>query len=442
MKNIKYQLDKEIPLIKSVDVIVVGGGPGGLGAAVSAAGNGAKTLLIERYGQLGGMASVGEVHPFMVNHKDGVCLDKPVYKEWTEKMREYLPRKIRKKINENNDVLSNLQRSINKNTAALAAEDLCLQAGVELLYHHELVDVQTENSKIKNIILHSKSGFTAVKADVYVDCTGDGDLAAKAGCEFEMGDEDGNCQPMTLCFKLSGVSGTELESWDNKWRKAVQKLYAEAKKSGELSCPRDAVLMFDYYDKDIVHFNTTRVINHNATDGLSLSDAEIVARKQLREYLRWFRTAVPGFENAQLYSMGFHIGVRETRRIKGMNYLTRQDFINKSKFEDAVARCNYPIDIHSPTGGDTELVHLKPNEFYEIPYGCIVSKDINNLTIGGRPISVDVAIHSSMRVMPPACSVGQAAGLSASEASKNKLNPVELDGKIIRQKLKNAGAFL
>lgn len=441
MSTVSYEVKKQIPVVKEADVIVVGGGPGGLGAAVMSARNGAKTLLIERYGKLGGMASVGEVHPFMCNHNNGICMDKPVYAEWTRKMLDYLPPAIRAQA-ENPAEVPHLLRSINKEGAALAAEDLCLEAGVELLYHHQLADVIVKGRRIDSIILLSKSGYVAAKAKMYIDCTGDADLAAKAGCDFEMGDESGNCQPMTTCFKLSHVSNSELENWSSDWRKKMQEFYEKAKAEGKISCPRDTILMFAYYDNDIVHFNSTRVQRHNATDGLSLSDAEIQARNQVREYIRWLHEDVPGFENAQLHSMAFHIGVRETRRVKGLNYITRKNFEERTKFDDAISRCNYPIDIHSPTGAKTEIVHMDNSEYYEIPYGCIVAKDIDNLTVGGRPISVDVAVHSSMRVMPPACTVGQAAGMAAATAAVQNCAPKDLDGCEIRQKLKNAGAYL
>lgn len=442
MSKIIYEINREIPVVKEADVVVVGGGPGGLGAAVMAARSGVKTLLVERYGQLGGMASLGEVHPFMTNHHNGICMDKPVYVDWVRKMLEYLPPEIKDGINDPSEVDTWLLRSINKDVAALAAEDLCLEAGVELLYHHQLADVIVKDRVIESIVLLSKSGFVAAKGKIYVDCTGDADLAAKADCEFEMGDEKGNCQPMTTCFKLSHVVNSELEDWGSGWRAKMQELYEKAKAEGKMSCPRENILMFAHYDKDIVHFNSTRVQQHDGTDGLRLSAAEIEGRKQVREYIKWLRDDVAGFENAQLHSMAFHIGIRETRRIKGLNYITRKNFEERTKFDDAIARCNYPIDIHSPTGGATELVHMKKSEYYEIPYGCIVPKDIDNLTVGGRPISVDVAVHSSMRVMPPACSIGQAAGVAAATAVEKNCKPKDIDGCEIRQKLKAAGAYL
>lgn len=434
MKTIQYRFDQEIPIVKEADVVVVGSGPGGLGAAVTAARHGAKTLMVERYGSPGGMASHGEVHPFMANHCDGMPMDRPVYTELREKIISYLPSDLHAKCVDNEI----MKRQISKDVAVLAFEDLMLEAGVELLYHHNLVDVITKDRKIECLVFASKSGYVGVKGKSYVDCTGDADLAARAGCEFELGNDEGHCQPMTTCFKLSHVDNTKMPE-----SKEITRLYLEARENGEVECPRDNILKFNYYDEDqIVHFNTTRVIKKCGVNGVALSEAEMEARRQIRQLIVFFRKRVPGFENCRLHSLASHIGIRETRRIKGLAQITRDDFMKRAKFDDAILRCNYPIDIHSQTGGTTELVHMESHEYYEVPYGCIVPNDIDNLTIGGRPISVDVAIHASMRVMPPACSVGQAAGLAAVESINQGKKPADLDGVQIRAKLKEFGAFL
>jgi hypothetical protein len=450
METMFYQTARELSVVRTADIIVVGGGPAGIGAAVLAARSGCRTLLIEQYGVPGGMASIGEVHPFMGNHCNGESLDAPVYLEWLEQMKSYMPEDIVRAMNAEQDYTCWLSRSVNKEIAALAAEDLLLNAGVEMLYHHSLVDVKVNERRIEALILHSKSGFSAVNGQMYVDCTGDGDLAAMAGCRFEKGNNKGHCQPMTLCFKLSHVEAKHqnrdngYRGFDPEWRDMVQQKYLEARKDGTLSCPRENVLMFPFYleSDDVVHFNSTRIVRHDATDGLSLSGAEQVGRQQLREYLFWLRNRVPGFEKCRLMSMAVNIGVRESRRIRGLAYLTRQAFSERSKFPDAIARCNYAIDIHSPLGAGTELEHLPLSDYYEIPYGCIVPGDIDNLTVGGRPISVDVAIHSSMRIMPVACSVGQAAGIAAALAVQCEKAPSMLDGCLVRQALIDAGARL
>jgi hypothetical protein len=434
MAAITYKVEKEIPVEYEADVIVVGGGPGGLGAAVMAAKNGAKTLLVERFSQLGGMASVGEVHPFMANHIDGVSLDKPVYPQWIEAMSKYTPNKNACK---NNRVEGYPNRLISKEAAVMGSEDLCLEAGVEILYHHALSDVITKDGSVDYIVLFSKSGLTAAKAKIYIDCTGDGDLAARAGCEFEQGGPSGHCQPMTICFKLGGVDRSK--EFD---RPSINEKYDKAKAEGRIDCVRENVLWFEWFDESVIHFNTTRVIHMDGTKGSDLSKAEIEARRQIREIVEFLRTDIPAFKNCYIHSIANHIGIRETRRILGKAYLEKNAFIEQKKFPDSIAKVRYAIDIHNPDGTGTELIHLQPGEWYEIPYGCVVAKDMENLLVGGRPISVDHAIHSSMRVMPPACTVGSAAGMAAAMAISQNKKPGELDGVEVHNKLKEQGADL
>jgi hypothetical protein len=428
---------REIPIAHQADVVVIGGGPGGLGAALFAARAGARTLLIERMGYLGGMASMGEVHPFMPNHVEGQALDRPVFGQWARRMRAYYP-PDRAGIAEDSQVFSGPDRMISKDAAMLAAEELCLDAGVELLYHHTLLDaIVDQPGRIDAAVLVSKSGLTAAGAKVFVDCSGDADLAARAGCGFEQGGPSGHSQPMTLCFKLAGVDRAKLPS-----RAEINRLYDQAKADGIVECPRENVLTFSWLRDDVVHFNTTRVVKRRATEGDELSQAEIEGRKQLRQLLAFLRSSVSGFENAWVFSVGQHIGVRESRRVLGRQYLTRDDFVACRKFPDAIARVNYNIDIHSPDGAGTEHLVLPEGEWYEIPYGCIVARDARNLLIGGRPISVDHAVHSSMRVMPPALSVGQAAGLAAAMSVRSGTPPCELDGVEVRKGLVEMGAAL
>ena len=445
MEKVRLQMDMEIPVIAEADVLVVGGGPGGLGASVMAARAGASVILAERCGILGGMASQGEVTPFMANHytvekKEGeevstYTLDKPIYPEWVAKMASYLPGNLRRECEADTEVAKWSSRILSKDIAPMAMEDLCLGAGVRLLYHHNLAGVHLENGKIAWVYFTSKSGFVAIRAKNYVDCTGDGDLAVMAGCPFEFGGPSGNCQPMTLCFKLDHVDRKRVP-------KNLSELYNQAKVAGKLDCPRENVLYFSYFDEDVIHFNTTRVIRKSGVDGLELSEAELEGHRQFKEFFRWLRSEVPGFENAQIRSIASHIGVRESRRILGLHYLRREDFRNRAKFADAIARCNYPIDIHNPDGTGTEHEFIPSSDYYEIPYGCIIPRGISNLAVGGRPISVDHAVHASSRVMPPACSVGQAAGVAAALSSASGVTLPELDGKLVRAKLVEMGAFL
>ena len=437
----------ELPVIDSADVVVIGGGPGGLGAALMSARCGAETLLVEAYGVPGGMAVVGEVQPFMISGTRQHPLDGPVYGEWKEAMLQYLPEAERRRVASATDYSN---RAINKAAAALAAEDLLLASGVRLLYHHRAVAADVADGRIKEVVCHTRGGFGVIRAKVFVDCTGDGELAAMAGCPFEMGDENGGCQPMTLCFKLSHVkvpfvtnAGGE-RFMDPAWKKRLNDLYCQARAQGRVRCPREDLLVFPFQiaDEGVVHFNTTRVQGFDPTDGASFSQAEIEGRRQLRELVKFLQSEAPGFENSRLMSMGVQIGVRESRRIRGLYRLTEKDFAACARFDDAIARSTYNIDIHSPNGAGTVLRDIRPGAFYEIPYRCVVPVGCGNLTVGGRPISADAAVHGSLRIMPTAISIGQGAGVGAALAALADSSPAETDGKNVRRKLIGLGAEL
>ena len=438
MNTINYRLDKDIPVIAEPEVLIVGGGPGGLGAGVMAARQGARTMLVERYGCAGGTAVFGEITPFMCNHVGHLTLDRPVYAEWCRQMQKYRSDADKKREPFNPDLDENVfNRRISKDEAALAMEDLLLEAGVELLYHHELVDVFMKDGRIEAAVFSSKSGLCAIRAKVYVDSTGDGDLAVLAGAPFEFGNAEGLCQPMTTCFKLSGVDRSRMPE-----RAVINERYLAAVARGDIRCTRENVLFFNYIDEDVIHFNTTRVIKKSGVDARELSQAEIEGRRQVREFLRFLRAEIPGFENSRIHSMAHHIGVRESRRILGEVFQTADDFTNCAKYPDGIAKVRYQIDIHNPSGSGTTLVQMPPDEWYELRYGTLIPKGSKNLLMGCRAISVDHALHSSMRIMPPVCSLGQAAGVAAAVCAKRGCAPVELDGAEVRRLLAEAGARL
>ena len=444
MSTIQYQLNKDIPVIAEADVLVIGGDPGGLGASVMAARMGAKVILVERYGILGGMSAQGEVSPFMPSHlsrkneegKDKLyTLDRPVYTDWVSKMNTYYPPELRKVCEENVEAVV---AKVSKEISSLAIEDLCLEAGVKIIYHHTLADVKMDDDgHITEAIFLSKSGFVAIRAKAFVDSTGDGDLSVLAGAPSEFGGESGYCQPMTSCFKIKDIDISRIPP-----NEELQKRYLEAKEKGEIKCPRENLLIFESLDKNTRHFNTTRIVMKSAVNGMELSEAELEGHRQVKEIFKWFRDTIPGYENASLQSFASHVGIRESRRIRGLNYITKNDFMNAAKFDDAIARCNYTIDIHNPLGTGTEIIRMDRTDFYEIPYGCIVPQNVKNLTVGSRCISVDHALHSSCRIMPTVVSIGQAAGAAAAMSAKSGTDVSALDGKDVRRELVKMGALL
>lgn len=433
-KNMSYSLQTTIPVIAEPDILVVGGGPGGLGAGVMAAKQGAKVLVVERYGALGGMASFGEVTPFMPNHTANESMDRPVFTAWRKRMWDYFSHE--EKLLHPFDPTERAP-FLSKDIAILAMEDLLLEAGAEILYHHTLFDVKKEGEKITEAIFHSKSGLCAIRAKIFIDATGDGDLAYLAGCEVEMGNEEGFCQPMTTCFKLGNIDAARKPS-----SQEINRIYEKAREEGKLNCLRHNVLTFGTLHEDCIHFNTTRIIRKNGTNGVELSLAEMEGRREVRLFLSFLRENIPGFENARLQSLAHHVGIRETRRIRGKVYQTAEDFFARAKYEDAIARVNYPIDIHDPSGGGTMMKYMEKDEWYEIRYGTLVPLHTGNLLMGCRAISIDHALHSSARIMPAVCSFGQAAGMAAVLCLKENLSPALLDGKKVREALKKEGAFL
>lgn len=436
MDQLTVNLPAQYPVRDEAEVIVLGGGPGGLGAAIAAARHGADVLLVEHYGFLGGMATIGEVNPFMPNHLDKESLDTGIFEEWLDRIGSYGGQRGNSRV-------------FDPQCARLAAEDLCKEAGVRLLYHHRLAHAETEGSLINGILLHSKSGLTGARAQHYIDSTGDADLAAMSGCAVRIGNDDGDphVQPMTLCFKLAidrQQIPADKECWQlmNEHREDIQAAYHRAQEEGRTSNPRENVLMFRGVEDNIIHFNSTRIIHKLSVNGQELSEAEIEGRKQLRELVAILKNEIPMFKNCKLHSIAPQIGIRESRRIVGRYTVTLDDYRRGRTFRDGIARVTYPVDIHNPNGTGTHFIKLPQGAWYEIPYRSLLPENIDNLLVACRAISADHGTHSSLRVMPPVCSIGQAAGTAAAFAMRDGKMLSEVDGEAVRAQLIKDGRNL
>ncbi len=436
MSELSLSLPQSLPIRDEADVIVLGGGPGGLGSAIAAARHGADVLLVEHYGFLGGMATAGEVNPFMPNHLEKESLDTGIFEEWLERMGTYGGQR-------------GSSRTFDPQAARLAAEDLCKEAGVRLLYHHRLAHSEYSDNRINGIVLHSKSGLSAAQAKQYIDSTGDADLAAMSGCEFNFGNDAGDphVQPMTLCFKLlldeNDISeGKDPGNYLREINDQIQDAYHRAQDEGRTSNPRENVLMFRGVEDKVVHFNSTRIIHKSSVNGEELSEAEIEGRKQLRELIEILRAEVPLFKNSKLYSIAPQIGIRESRRIVGRYTVTLDDYRRGRTYEDGIARVTYPVDIHNPNGTGTYFIKLPQGAWYEIPYRSLIPTNINNMLVACRAVSADHGTHSSLRVMPPVCSIGQAAGTAAAFAVRDNKDVSDIDGSVIRDQLIKDGRNL
>ena len=384
------------------DVLVVGGGPSGVAAAIAAARNGAQTLLIEQYGFLGGMGTAADVAVFMPYRYSG-----GIFREMLARLDQLRGRK---------------GPAFDVNLMKVTLDQLTAEAGVQTLLYTRAIAVVTKTGRpwrneprqtIAGVVMHNKSGLQMVKAKTYIDCTGDADIAAWSGVPFEIGRvEDGETQPMTMCFRMGGCTFNGGSIMDYPGMEDFWASYAWNPNPGEVT------------------LNMTRVKGFSGINGEDLSQATIAGRQAVMEAVEALKKNVPGFENAYLIDMPAQIGVRETRRIVGATVLTGEQIIEPkvtyAHRRDVIARCNYDVDIHDPNGTKAQIIRLK--QPYEIPYRCLLPKGVDNLLVAGRPVSADHVAHSSLRIQPNCYALGQAAGTAAALVSMQGHGPWELGG--------------
>ena len=413
------------------DLVVVGGGITGVSAAVSAARCGLSVLLIEKGGSLGGAACHAYVNPFMPykvkldgkrrNISDGI---------FTE---------IIDKLSSMDGLNENLQ-TFSEEILKLILDDMCIEAGVKVLFHSYLTSAKCENGRIKTLTVATKGGPLTFEASYFIDATGDADLSVLSGCAYNIGREtDHQCQPMTLCFRLAGI---DKEKFNQEAKEEINELYKKLLSEGKLLNPRENILLFPYDADGVLHFNTTRVIRKCPVDAFDVSEAEIEARKQVYEMYKLLKENARGCENATLLSTAPEIGVRQSRQIQGEYILTTEDLKALTKFPDRIAACNYDIDVHSPDGSGTSHYYFGDGEYYTIPYRSLIPKEIKNLLVAGRCISSTFEAQASYRIMPVCATLGQAAGIAASVALKSNCDAVDADVAEIQKLLTEAGAFI
>lgn len=405
-------------------VLVAGGGPAGLAAAVAAARRGAEALLIERYGFLGGMATAGLVNPFMPWHVGDQPLVAGIFQETLDRMKAI------------GGYGSERQpTAFDPETLKLVADELCRDAGVEVRLHTLISGAGRDGDRVSGLRTASKSGPEQWVAELYIDCTGDADIAFWVGVPCEHGrEEDQLAQPMTLNFRMAGVDMREVPP-----REEINRRFEQAKMADRLHQPRENVLFFHTLQPDVVHFNTTRVVGLSGADARDLTAGEVEARRQAHELAGWLRESVPGFERAYLQQCAAQIGVRETRRIRGDYVLTGDDVVQARKFPDGIARSNYPIDIHNPAGAGTVIRELPAGDWYEIPYRCLLPVGVENLLVAGRSVSATHEGQSSLRVMPQCFAMGEAAGTAAALCLQRGLTPRQLPPEDLRAALREQG---
>ncbi len=415
--------------MKKYDLIVVGGGLSGVASAVSAAREGLKVLLVERSGCLGGAMSNNLVYPFVFFYAFDEKAKKRIY------FSEGIFTEMREKAAEYEQPASDMH--FKPEGFKVALDKMVQDAGVDVLFHTTMIGVEIDGNKIKSVKVALKNGITDIKADYFIDASGDGDLFYFAGCEYVLGREnDGLCQPMTTCFRLSGV---DLDLYQ-KDLPMLQKRYKELRESGNIKNPRENILTMMGLGQGILHLNTTRVIKLNPTDPFELSKAEMTGRAQVFEMVRFLKENSKAFEQCTVISIANEIGVRESRKLKGMHVLTAEELVKCTNFEDAIARGNYNIDIHNPSGTGTYIYYFKNGESYTIPYRSLVAKEYVNLLVAGRCISATHEAQAAIRVMPICACMGQAAGTAVAVAVKSGADTHTVSIEKVREILKKNNA--
>ena len=419
-------------LMKKYDLAVIGGGFAGTCAALAAAREGAKVIIVEKGNSLGGAAVNSLVNPFMpsTTRIGGVKteLSAGLFKTICDELTKVSA------IGPSTEGESFLEEELK-----FLLNNMVCDAGIDLLYHAYIFKVQRSGEKIESVVLATRAGELTLEADYFIDATGDAQVAFLAGCPTTLGREpDHLCQPMTLCFRLGNVDKEAFY----KSKQNLAKAHKEALERGELTNPRHNILVFPTQIPNVLHFNTTRVIKLNPTDPVEVTKAEIIARKQVYEIYNFMKRHADGLENSFLMMTAAEIGVRESRMIVGDFILTEEHCRAFTKFEDSIAACNYDIDIHSPDGGGTSHYYFPIGEYYTIPYRALLPKNAENMLVAGRCLSSDHGAQASYRIMPTVCCIGEAAGAAAALAIKNKTAVKDIDVKHLQNILKENGAFL
>ena len=436
------------------DVAVCGGGPAGVVAAVAAARAGARTLLIERYGFLGGNSTAAGVNPWMSFHDyRGQQVIRGIGEEIVRRLRDLggTPGHVR-------DTIGFVSRFVplDHEVVKFLFDVMLKEAGVDVLLHSFLVETGTSDGHLERVRVATKAGYIDFRARVFVDCTGDADVAHHAGNATWTGREaDGLTQPMTMNFRVGGVEARpiadymrehpedffEKTTWHDLEPLTGVFGFRRIWKGADLPIPRESVLFFFTPRPGEVSVNTSRVTHVSATDPFDMTRAEQDGRRQVALLVDFFRSQVPGFRDTFLVSTPTQIGIRESRRVVGDYVLSDEDVMAGREQPDAVGRCGYPIDIHSPTGRGTGHGTTE-QPVYDVPYRALIARDVDNLLVAGRCLSAEHAAHSSIRITPGCFLTGQAAGAAAALAARSRISPREVSIEELQRLLLDQGADL
>jgi hypothetical protein len=433
---------ESIPISRDVDVVVVGGGASGIAAAISAAANGADTLLIEQRGFLGGMGTVSLVPAFCPFTDKEKPIIRGIGMELMERMKQACNADYRKEYEHALDWVP-----IDPETLKRVYDDAALENGVSLLFHTFVYDVVLSEDKrnIEGIVIVNKSGRSLVRCKYVIDATGDADMAALAGVPFQKGGEQGELQPGTMCYLLANVDRQRFHAFleetgdTGQLHRTVERAIAD----GALPEGRKSISGLAWVNDYLVGVNFGHVFGVDGTKAEDLTRGAIEGRRLAERQVRFFRDYVPGFEQAHMVASGEQLGIRETRRIQGDYVLTAEDFMEARSFEDDIARNAYYIDIHlANSQGSMTFTHLPPGKSHGVPYRVLLPIGIDNMWVPGRAASSDRAVQGSLRVMPNCFAMGQASGTAAAMALKASATSRGVSVPRLRELLLEQGAWL
>ncbi|RIH90617.1 tRNA uridine 5-carboxymethylaminomethyl modification enzyme MnmG [Calidithermus terrae] len=430
MKAFTYSAS--VPVLAECDVLVVGGGSAGCSAAVAAARQGARVVLLERYGFLGGTGAA-VLDTFYGFYTPGLVEKKVVGGIPDEVVGGLERRGVL--LKRPNTYGAGAGLTYDPETLKVVWDELVSAAGVRVLLHAYFADVIQDGPRVRGAVVGTKRGLRAVAARAVVDASGDADVVARAGGPFEDAGALGIAQSLTTTFKVINVDVARAKSFPKKELWALM----EAAASEGYRLPRKEGSAHVTPFQGVMVTNMTRVAGVDATDPDALSRAEMEGRGQALEYLRFLRDKVPGYERAELGGLSVNIGVRETRRIRGEYWITREDVLSARKFPDAVARCGAPIEEHH-AGGDTRWEYLPDGETVDIPYRALLPQGLENVVVAGRCLSASHEAHASIRSIGQCLAMGQAAGLAAALAKGGDLRGVDVGE--LRSRLLEMGALL
>ncbi len=455
--------DNNIKDSYQTQLLVVGGGPSGVCAAIAAGRMGIRTLLVDSGNCLGGMGTKGLIGPFMTSYDAAgeTMIIRGLFEETVNRLiakgAALHPKDIRQGteftawINVGHDHCTPFDPEILK----IVYEQMCKEANVKILYNSSFVKAIVSGRRIKGAVLFTPSGLESVQADWVIDATGNGSVAADAGVNYTFGDpENKRVQPASLFFRINNVDTDrlvadvvphlpEFRRVNGVSYRCLHWRVAEAEAAGEWDLARKSVNMFRSVEKDQWVINCSRIHNVDPTDAENLTDAETEGRRQVQELMNFFHKYVPGGEHATLMGTGSTMGIRESRHILGDYVLPVQSLIDGTIPDDLVLLSANSIDVHGAQGGPAGGLYMPiKKNMYGLPYRCLVPKDIEGLHITGRCISADSAAAGAVRVMPPAMGLGQASGIAAALCIKNGTTASKVDYADIHKELSRQNVYL